>query len=77
MDTRLAQTYAAIDEDHAYKRTHYGLVLIRSEGRDCEGKKVREPVAHANGRCFEIETMNLATLEQLTEAMKYARVTAV
>jgi len=76
MDTLCPNLYGD-RKDRAYKRTHYRLVGIRSEGRDCEGKQAREMVDHANGRCFEIETMNLATLVQLPEAMKYAPATVV
>ena len=46
------------------KKTQFGLVGIRSEGRDYEDKLALNWVDHASGRCGGIEMMTAVTTAQ-------------
>ena len=50
-----------------YRRTHYSLVLIRSEVRDYEDKLALIWVDYASGRCDGIEMMTAVRTAQLPD----------
>lgn len=53
--------------DRAHRRTHYGLVGIRSEVRDCEGTLARNREAHAKAREVQIVRHKWVTIALLLD----------